>query len=138
MLKTIAPNQPWAADIPRMLSGHTYGLPPGTFHGLSPGAGTRGCRRVICGHGTLWWDVGSCQFPGQTLTCWSLGVQAAASRPSAGLRKRCSALVNTVMKAVSWLKAVNHCLLMGLIALELTLHFCTPDDMGGGMGAVSV
>ena len=36
------------------------------------------------------------------------------------------------MKAASQLKAVNHCLLMGLIAQELTLRFCTPGDVGGG------
>ena len=36
------------------------------------------------------------------------------------------------MKAASRLKAVNHCLLMGLIAQELTLRFCTPGDVDGG------
>lgn len=43
-------------------------------------------------------------------------------------------LVSTWFRAASWLKAVNHCLLMELIAQELTLHFCIPGDGGTGDG----
>lgn len=51
MLKTIAPNQPWAADVPGTVRGHTYGLLPKTFHGPSPDVGTRGGSVVGGGRG---------------------------------------------------------------------------------------
>lgn len=61
-----------------------------------------------------------------TLLVWVSGQQPALAQR---IKDR---LVSPWFKAASWLEAVNHCLLMELIAQELTLHFCIPGDGGGG------
>lgn len=60
-----------------------------------------------------------------TLLVWVSGQQPALAQR---IKDR---LVSPWFKAASWLEAVNHCLLMELIAQELTLHFCIPGDGGG-------
>lgn len=82
------------------------------------------------GHGVLWLGGAAGNVPG---IFEAAGVWVSCSSRHVLQRIR-EALPgpgsHSITKAASCLKAVNHCLLMGLIAQELTLHFCTPGDAG--------